>query len=527
MRALDRLAMDISYVFELAGSLRHTMTLEEALPAVEQQLAARSESFLDILDRAVYANPQSPYYKLLAHAGAELGDIRREVQQTGLERTLEKLYDAGVYVTSEEMKGRQPIQRNGIEISTSPSDFDNPLSGRPQVVGASSGLTGRSTTFSGSLKSIPSGSRDLLVGILGDLGDRPIGYWTPDFVIALLWYVKVGRPPAKLFYTNKLPWTSFGVRQMLLLNYTRLVSRVLGRPLPAPEIASRGQAVKIAEWLAEMSARGRPAAMLCHANPAVRICLAALEHGLDISRTLFIVFGEPFTPGKASVLSSAGAEARVSYAMSEAGVIGRGCAHATELDDVHFYAHRLALIQRAKAVSSGESVGALIYTTVHPDNTKVLLNAESGDYANVTRRECPCLMGRVGFNTHLHGIRSYEKLTSDGVTFMGSRLYDLVEQVLPAQFGGTINDYQLVEEEQPDGLARASLIVSPSVGPIDENALVATVMKTLGRTHSEPGGEEMVEQWRQAATLRVIRRQPYETASMKVAPLYVQRRSAP
>ena len=49
-------------------------------------------------------------------AGFELADIRRLVEDLGLEEALERLYDAGVYVTQDEFKGRQPIRRGALVL---------------------------------------------------------------------------------------------------------------------------------------------------------------------------------------------------------------------------------------------------------------------------------------------------------------------------------------------------------------------------------------------------------------------------
>jgi len=194
------------------------------------------------------------------------------------------------------------------------------------------------------------------------------------------------------------------------------------------------------------------------------------------------------------------------------------------LDDVHFLPYHSAMIQRERVVGSGgESVPALIMTSLLTTNPKIALNLDSGDYATVEERDCGCILGEMGLRTHLSGIRSYEKLTSEGVTFIGSRLLELVEEVLPARFGGEVNDYQIVEEEE-SGLAKVSILVSPRVGAVDEDAIVATVMETLRSSHARGGGGRMAEQWRQGSTLRVVRREPYEGRTSKVLPLHMIRR---
>lgn len=524
MGTLERLIVDARYVADIAGFLRKQISLDEARSTVEHRLATRAESFLYILERGIYANPRSAYARLLAHAAIELAELQRDVRELGLEATLEKLYDAGVYLTSEEIKGRQLIRRGDLEFYATPADFDNPLVRDTHILNVSSGSTGQSIAVRTSLKSVASEAVDVLIGNVSQFGDRPMAYWG-SLIIGLLWYTKADRRPDKVFFTSRPPKTMQGLRQRFILQYTRFVSRLFGRPLPEIEIVPRDQAVRIARWLAEMSARGTPAVMLGHSNPAVRICLAAREHGLDISGTLFIVYGEPFTPGKAAVLASVGATSRVQYSMSEVGgMVAISCANATELDDAHVFTDKLALIQRERSVSADEPVGALIYTTVDPMAPRLLLNLDSGDYAAVTKRECSCLMGQLGLDTHLHHIRSYEKLTSEGNTFIGSRLYELVEEVLPARFGGGINDYQIVEEEQEDGLSRVLILVSPRVGPVDEPAVITTVLETLERSHE--GGATMVDIWRQGRNLQVVRQDPYETRTAKVLPLHVHRVTA-
>jgi hypothetical protein len=130
-------------------------------------------------------------------------------------------------------------------------------------------------------------------------------------------------------------------------------------------------------------------------------------------------------------------------------------------------------------------------------------------------------LGAIGLRTHVSEIRSYEKLTSEGVTFIGSRLYELIEELLPAQFGGHSTDYQLVEEEGDQGLPKVSVLVSPGVGPVDDEAVVAAVLKAL---RTSPVGDPLwADLWSQGQTLRVLRREPYRTRTAKVLPLHTLR----
>src|SRR4029450_14013666 len=79
--------------------LRDPMTIDECRRVVQEAVAGREQSFLRLLERAVYANPRSPYLALLSHAGAQLEDVARLVDSEGLEGALDRLHDAGVHLT--------------------------------------------------------------------------------------------------------------------------------------------------------------------------------------------------------------------------------------------------------------------------------------------------------------------------------------------------------------------------------------------------------------------------------------------
>jgi hypothetical protein len=271
-----------------------------------------------------------------------------------------------------------------------------------------------------------------------------------------------------------------------------------------------------------MKSQGRPAQLETNHSPAVRVCLAAREHGLDISGTVFHLTGEPYTPAKAAALASVGARALDRYANVECGVMGIACADPASFDDQHLVRDKLALVQVEKPLPGiAGSVQGLFMTTLTPNTPKLMLNVETGDYATVSERTCGCPFGELGFSTHLSGIRSYDKLTSEGATFAASAIFGLLEEVLPERFGGGPTDYQLVEEEV-GSLPRVSLVVRPSVGEVDEAALLATVYDTL-ESYSAIGAVE----WRQSDTLRVVRRDPFEKPSAKIMPLHVVRDAVP
>jgi hypothetical protein len=292
-------------------------------------------------------------------------------------------------------------------------------------------------------------------------------------------------------------------------------SRVFGRALPWPRHVSVTDALTVTQWLARSKASGRLPYLSTTASCAVRVCAAALEHGLDIRGTFIRASGEPLSPGKVKVIEAAGCQARTHYAMAEVGRTAIACGRPSALDDVHLASDRVAVLQRE---SGREGVGGLWLTTLHWSVPRIMLNVELGDCAVIERRRCGCAWDRLGFTDRLHTIRSYEKLTSEGMHFLGADLIALVEEVLPARFGGTATDYQLVEEEQ-NGLTTVSLIVSPRVGAVDEAALRTAALEALASR--DLGHQMMIDVWRQSGTLRVVRREPYLTRTGKIQTLHV------
>ena len=205
--------------------------------------------------------------------------------------------------------------------------------------------------------------------------------------------------------------------------------------------------------------------------------------------------------------------------LSETGSLGRACLAPVEVDEVHLNTDKVAIIQRERQVPGG-GVAGLFITGIQTVFPRIMINMEIGDYATISRRDCGCPAQKLGLTTHVSGIRSYEKLTSEGVTFLGGELISLLEDVLPERFGGKAGDYQLAEDEEDDGASRISIIVSPAVGEVDEAAVVETVLELLA-ARGFGTRRRMGEMWQQANVLRVVRREPIQTGRAKVLPLHI------
>jgi hypothetical protein len=473
---------------------------------------------LAVVEGAIFKNPRSAYLKLLQHAGIAFEDIKRDVEEAGLEATLEKLYDAGVYVTIEEFKGRAPIRRDGLEIPLDKVDFLNPLAG-DGLEASTGGSRGSPTSTRRSFTrlAVDAGSNALFFEEQGYL-HRPWAEWRQGDTYWPIFYGKFGKKLTRSFSTLDFSLKALGLRKYLHDRAVRLLLRVFGIPVCQPEFVHPNDPLPIVHWLAEQKARGTPAVVHTFSSSALRLAQTAIEHQIDIAGTAVSVTGEPFTLAKARVVAGAGMEAWPKYSATETGSLGRACLAPVEVDEVHLNADKVAIIQRERQVPGG-GVGGLFVTGVQTVFPRVMLNMEIGDYATISYRDCGCAAQKLGLKTHLSGIRSYEKLTSEGVTFLGGELITLLEEVLPDRFGGKVGDYQLAEDEE-EGVSRINVIVSPSVGEVDESAIIETVLETLA---ARGFGERrrMQEVWQNGNVLRVVRREPLRTGRAKVLPLHI------
>jgi hypothetical protein len=254
-------------------------------------------------------------------------------------------------------------------------------------------------------------------------------------------------------------------------------------------------------------------------SPVVRLCQTAREAGLDLRGARFTVTGEPVTAARLGVVRAAGAEVVLDYGSVDAGgPVSHGCLTPAAADDVHFFHDLHALIQPGPG-SRDLPPDALLLSSLRASSPLVLLNVSMGDRAQVVTRRCACPLDALGWVTHLDSIRSFEKLTAGGMTFLDVDVVRVLEVDLPARFGGGPADYQLLEEETDDGRPRVALLVHPALGPLDEAAVRDAFLAAVG-----PGaGAEriMALHWRELH-LPVIERRP-PLASEKGKILHVAR----
>jgi hypothetical protein len=517
------------FIRELPGFLRQRMSLADAQAMARRRLAERETNFLRLVERGMFGYERSPYRPLFKWAGCELGDLRHLVRTNGLEGALRALRDAGVYVTFEEFKGRMPIVRGGQTIPVHDLDFDNPYLSHCYYA-SSGGTTGAGTRVMIDLDFLADTAPFLMLlydahGVLG----TPTGIWRnplPDStgINNLLRPARFGQIPQKWFSPIDHRDTRSSLVYWLETQGIVLAGRLLGAPFPWPAHVPFDQAVIVARWIAKMLKTHGVCLFRAHVSMALRVAIAAREEGLDLTGATFIGGGEPPTPAKVQAITRTGARWVPVYVTSEAGSIGGGCVRPVDGNDLHFFKDTLALIQHPRAIPGVDAtVNAFHFTTLLSSAPKLMLNVESDDYGVIENRSCGCPLETQGFTEHLRHVRSFRKLTGEGVTLIGSEMLHILETVLPARFGGSPLDYQLLEEEDAQGFTRLSLLVSPKIELADEQVVIETVLQSLER--SSVAADLARSQWRQAGTLRIKRMEPVWTARGKLMPLHLNRPS--
>jgi phenylacetate-coenzyme A ligase PaaK-like adenylate-forming protein len=441
-----------------------------------------------------------------------------------LEDTLRTLREAGVYVTFEEFKGRQPMVRGGRVISVQARDFDNPYL-RHYYEAETGGTTGPATRVPVDWETIAARAPQLMLarhahGVL----HAPMAVWRgilPDHsgLNSILHATRYGQVPDRWFspVVGRDPSPSLGHR--LATRYIVRAGRLLGTPIPEPELVPLDCAHTVAHWVADALATRGAVLLSCHVSLALRVALAAQECGLELTGATFMGGGEPPTPAKVRAIERAGVRWVSTYFFAEAGAVGLGCARPADPTDVHLMKDTLALIQSPRQVpDTGATVGLFLVTSLLLEAPKLLLNVESDDYGLVEGRRCGCALEACGLTEHLRHIRSLRKLTGEGVTLLASDLVRILEEELPACFGGSPLDYQLLEEEDERGFTRLNLLVHPRIELPDETLVIDTVHRLLQESSALANAARAI--WQQARTLRLQRGEPITTARGKQMPLH-------
>ena len=516
----------IKFYSKMAWGIRQflrTPPIADPEAHIRHNLARREDNFLALVERGIFQHSPSPYNEMFRLAGCTFGDLQNEVRRAGLEPTLRRLRENGVYVTHDEFKAKTPIVRSGREIPSHDASFRNPQVANALSEGISSGSRSKGTRSPRAI---------------GRLLEREVHFKIRNKEFDLAKRIRIelkpilpsgtGLGPGQRSHREGHPvekWFAVGggLRDSghyrfvthCLVRWTRL----LGAPAPLPTYLAPNDFSVVAEYIARRRREGALAAVHAFPSPAVRVAAAAIELGLDISGTLFFVGGEALTDAKRETIQRAGAEVYPFYPISEVGPIGSSCRQMNNGNCVHFFEDNVAaFVHRRVARLSGAEVNALQFTSLLKHCPHVLVNAEMDDAGIIGPAQCDhtCAYSRLGLTKQVSEIFSFGKLTGQGMTLVGTDLLKILEVILPARFGGAPGDYQLVEREG-DAQTQVTLRVNPRIQAAPEK-IRECFLRELKTFY---GGSLASRMWSHAEGIEVVLGQPFATRTGKIHALHL------
>jgi hypothetical protein len=499
----------------------------DAAAMVGAQLENREARFLSTVRDVIFANPRNPYSRLFREARCTFADLEASVHRDGLEATLESVFNAGVYLTHDEFKGRQPVRRGVLEMAVTADEFANPL-------------------VRGTMEASTSGSRSA-----GTKTHKNVPFLIYREALDRLWTDRLGfagRPRTGLYHSlpamsgvqaaimaarQGVPmerWFTIGGETLEGRVYRFMTgvlireARILGVRACAPTYLPRNDFGAAAEWLARRREQGVPCLVIGGVSRSVRVAAAASELGLNIEGTAFVASGEALTAAKRAVIERTGSEAFSRYMALETGPIGIACRTLREDNGVHVFRDSVAVISRRRpAPLSGTILDSLLFTTLLPVAPLVLINVELDDCGTLESAPCDCALAAFGYHQRIRHLYSYGKLTAQSATLVGTDVLRILEEDLPARFGGNPTDYQLVEREGADQ-TEIELRVHPRIRGLSEQQVCDYF---LARVRSLWGGSLMRREWNHTGGVRVVFAEPLATSSGKILALHLLREGPP
>jgi len=530
----DMLSLPFTLPFTLRRFFADRLDPAAAPAVLKQALQTREQRFLALARGRIYPEPDSPYAKLLRHAGCEVSDLDASLRRDGLDTTLVNLARAGVYLMPNEFKGKTDVVRGSLRFRVRVEDLaprrerDSPPSFVTQSSGSSNRPVRAVTSLAWQMAETPAMGVFLAAHAL--LAHRHAVYEP------MLAGVAAGIQAAIMMARLGIPIERWFARQVPVQNWLEgayfwttaqelaLAGSWFGPGFARPEVVPPDGLERIVRWVEQCRRENQPACIRTVASSAARIARTAIANGASLADCTFIASGEPLTTAKRRVIAAAGAAATVGWGYEPGPVwVGFGCGNPAHGDEMHILRHTLAVIQHPElsAEVGGEQIRPLLFTTLYPSAARLQINVSNGDCATLFERDCGCALQRAGLNLHVHTVGSFEKLTSEGFAYSYDALYELLETKLPDAFGGGTGDYQILEEEGADGQTFVTLLVDPAVGQVDEGRLLERLAAELAK--GSRSNRFMTGVWRDTGTLRVRRAPPIVSARGKVLPLRMVR----
>lgn len=495
--------------------LRTPLDVAGVRSSVLAEHTRREERFLASLDLLVWSVPDSPWLRFFRHVGAERGDLVDLVGERGLDGALARLRDLGVYLSTEEAQGAEPVRRGSTTFTVRPHELFNPVVA-PDFIAGTGGTRSTGTPVAASFAALRRMAVNLhLTAELWDVADGPTALWRPALpgsggLIALLSSSITGRPPERWF--SQLDPLARGLPTSKRLANVLLPAVAWPTRLPRPVHVPTSEPATVLAWCEDALARSDHAALNVYPSSALGLARLASDRGVSLDGLVLRLVGEPVTAPKAAAIRASGAEPVNAYAFAQQGAVATACPHCTD-EELHLFEHEIAVVQRSRTRSDGVTVDAFLWTSLAADARSVWINVENDDYGGVQQDTvaCPCLLGSMGMRTRLMRIRGMSKAVTGGVTLPASAVDELVDVVLPARFGGGPGDWQLAEGEDA-GASYLEIRADQRLGTLDESDVVRVTLDALRATEA---GVLAAAVWSEPGFIRLNRRGPAPARSGK------------
>lgn len=521
MSFIKKAIQEIQRLINTREFLHEKVSLSECQNLIREGINNREDNFLIFFKKIIYENKKNPYLELLKLSHISFEDIERMVKKKGIEETLYILKNEGVYVTFEEFKEKRTVKRKGKTFYFKKEDFSNPIRARMGEI------------FSGASRGP---ARELTIGIeylmqklvheavvfdLHRIMDAPLALWYPPFPSNVALYPlrlqKLGLLP-KVWFSQINPAVNNPSLSIKIFLFKKNIKNIFLKPkYPFPQYVSLKDAYIVAQWASEMINKYSMCSIHTYVSSAVRVCAVAKETGLNIAGTRFFISGEPLTERKRMEIEGTGCKTVNTYYFTEGGLAGCNCDNPLiKTDDIHFFKDSFALIQHIRETQE-HKLNLFLFTSFYQGCPIIMLNMENGDYGVIEKKNCGCLLDQYGFFDHIYNIRSIEKICSEGMTFYTKDIIDIVEEEFPKKFGGSSIDFQIVEEEDKDGLTHLYIYVNPEIKDINER-LAKQIL--FDRLRPNINRSVRIKFWEEADTFRIIKAYPFETPRGKILPFY-------
>lgn len=497
--------------------LRDPSTLEEARIVIADEVHRRPERFLASLDRLVWPHERSPVRRLLEATGFGPHDVRALVDVHGLHGALERLRDAGAYISYEEYQGKAEVRRGSTTFRCGPADFFNPVT-QADYMATTGGSGGRGTPMELSFAWQRRQGRQRPVQLeLAGVRGCPSAVWLPVFPSAagfgaVMKNAAGGSRPERWF--SQVPTDLGGIadHKQLANRFLPALNALARSGLPSPEHCPGDQPEPVVRWLVDALRRSGRAVLTGYASSITAAARWALDHGVDLTGVAAFPASEPVTAGKLAVMREAGMQPHPMYAFTPEGTVALQCEQCAP-EEYHVWDQDVAVVTRRRARGDGTDVDALLWTSLADEAPRVLLNVENDDHGTVRHdTDCSCQLAALGLRTRVADIRGTSKVVSAGISLDGELFDELAEVALPARLGGRTGDYQFVEHDSHAGTVVA-LRVHPRVGDVDEVEANRALDDALAGSDN---GALAAAVWAAQGGLHIERAAPLVTAAGKV-----------